>query len=79
MSRKNELETKVAVDITPVSLQCYDAGTCPAITTLKNEIPSVKVEIKEDGTTIALCPVSKFAQAQASVQRACLCCHSRRR
>jgi hypothetical protein len=79
MSDKDKLGPKVAVDITPVSLQCYDGGMCPAVTTLQNEIPSVKVETNEDGTTIALCPISKFAQAQATVQRACLCCQSRHR
>ena len=74
-NKKNS--TIVNVDITPVSLQCYDADGCPAVLALKNEMPSVKFDKLADGTTIAKCPVAFYAQAQEKVRTICFGCRVR--
>ena len=70
--------TQVIVDVTPVSLQCYaDADECPAIVTLKNSMPSVKIETHEDGTTTATCPIRQYQAAQHMVNVVCFGCRRR--
>lgn len=69
--------TMVELDVTPISFQCFDATECPAITVLKNEMPSVKFETLPDGTTVSKCPVADFAQAQEKVRTICFGCRAR--
>ena len=69
--------TTVEVDVTPISFQCYDADKCPAINVLKNDLPAVKIEKLDDGSTVAKCPISAFAQAQEIVRVTCFGCRAR--
>lgn len=75
MSKKSS--TMVEVDVTPVSFQCYDTGECPAINVLKNEMPSVKIEPRNDGTFTAKCPIPDYPRAQQTVNTICMGCRAR--
>ncbi len=77
MSSKDKYETQVVVDVTPVSLQCYDTGECPAILALKNTMPSVRIEKNDDGTITAKCPIKKYQEAQGMVNTVCSGCRHR--
>lgn len=77
MSDKDKLGTQVALDMTPVSLHCYDAGECPAVTVLRNTMPSVHIETNVDGTINATCPIRQFAQAQETIRVTCFGCRCR--
>ncbi|MBR4507219.1 MAG: hypothetical protein IKP24_01660 [Alphaproteobacteria bacterium] len=76
-SSSKKSSTTVTVDISPVSFQCLPAEQCPAVVVLKNEMPSVKFEKLPEGTTIAKCPVSDYAQAQEKVKTTCFGCRAR--
>lgn len=75
--RNNKNSTTVNVDVTPVSFQCFPAEQCPAINVLKTEMPSVKFEKLSDGTTVAKCPITSYAQAQEKVKTVCFGCVAR--
>lgn len=76
MSDKDKLGPKVAVDITPVSLQCHNMGECSAVTVLRNTMPSVHIETNVDGTITATCPIRQFAQAQETIRVTCFGCRA---
>ena len=77
MSYRDKLGTQVALDMTPVSLQCHDMGECPAVTVLRNTMPSVHIETNVDGTITATCPIRQFAQAQETIRVTCFGCRHR--
>ncbi|MBR6751776.1 MAG: hypothetical protein IKL95_00690 [Alphaproteobacteria bacterium] len=76
MSDRDKLGTQVALDVTPVSLHCYDAGECSAVTVLRNTMPSVRIETNVDGTITATCPIRQFAQAQETIRVTCFGCRA---
>ena len=77
MSDKDKYGTQVALDMTPVSLRCYDAGECSAVTVLRNTMPSVHITNNIDGTVTATCPIRQFAQAQELIRVTCFGCRRR--
>lgn len=77
MSYRDKLGTQVALDVTPISFQCYETGECPAVTVLRNTMPSVHIETNVDGTITATCPIRQFAQAQETIRVTCFGCRRR--
>ena len=77
MSDRDKLGTHVILDTTPISVQCYDANNCPALSILRTGYPYVHIETRQDGTLLAVCPISKYAEAQQAATIACMGCRAR--
>ncbi len=77
MSDKDKIGTHVVLDVSPLSLRCFDMKDCSAIAALKDQMPSVDIKTNVDGTVTATCPISKYQEAQHIVNTTCFGCRHR--